>query len=78
MWAISRAGGDTAMGMYADVSVNTFLFVPACFILALCTSIHPVPMFAIVKLTDIVKYFIARHFLNKERWVRNLTTQKHE
>ncbi|MDR1047133.1 MAG: MATE family efflux transporter [Treponema sp.] len=77
MWAISRAGGDTAMGMYADVSVNTFLFVPACFILALCTSIHPVSMFAIVKLTDIAKYFIARHFLGKERWVRNLTVQKH-
>jgi hypothetical protein len=30
-------------------------------------------MFAVLKLTDIVKIFIARHFLNKERWVRNLT-----
>jgi putative MATE family efflux protein len=72
-FAISRAGGDAAMGMYTDLSVNTFLFVPGAFILALGTSLHPVAMFAILKLTDIIKIFIARHFLNKERWVRNLT-----
>ncbi|MDR1278458.1 MAG: MATE family efflux transporter [Treponema sp.] len=73
-FAISRSGGDAAMGMYTDLSVNTLLFVPGAFILALGTSLHPVAMFGILKLTDIVKLFIARHFLNKERWVRNLTT----
>jgi putative MATE family efflux protein len=73
MFAISRSGGDTAMGMYTDVSVNTTLFVPGAFILALFTSLDPVTMFAILKITDIIKIFIARHFLNKERWVRNLT-----
>ncbi|MDR1239200.1 MAG: MATE family efflux transporter [Treponema sp.] len=72
-FAISRSGGDAAMGMYTDLSVNTLLFVPGAFILALGTSLHPVIMFAILKLTDIVKIFIARHFLNKERWVKNLT-----
>jgi putative MATE family efflux protein len=72
-FAISRSGGDAAMGMYTDLSVNTLLFVPGAFILALCTPLHPVIMFAIMKLTDIVKIFIARHFLNKERWVKNLT-----
>jgi putative MATE family efflux protein len=72
-FAISRAGGDTAMGMYADVSVNTLLFIPGAFILALCTPLNPVAMFAILKLSDIAKYFVARHFLKKERWVRNLT-----
>jgi Na+-driven multidrug efflux pump len=72
-FAISRAGGDTAMGMYADVSVNTLLFIPGAFILALCTSLNPVAMFAILKLSDIAKYYVARHFLKKERWIRNLT-----
>jgi Na+-driven multidrug efflux pump len=72
-FAISRSGGDAAMGMYTDLSVNTLLFVPGAFALALGTSLHPVTMFAVLKLTDIVKFFIARHFLNKERWVRNLT-----
>ncbi|GHV94280.1 MATE family efflux transporter [Spirochaetia bacterium] len=75
-FAISRSGGDTALGMYTDLSVNTFLFAPGAIILSLATSIQPVPMFALLKLTDIVKYFIARHFLRKERWVKNLTTGK--
>ena len=72
-FAISRAGGDTAMGMYTDVSVNTLLFAPGAFILSFFTTIAPVPMFAILKLTDVVKYFICRHLLRKEKWVRNLT-----
>jgi Na+-driven multidrug efflux pump len=72
-FAISRAGGDTAMGMYADLSVNTLLFAPGAFLLSYFTTIAPVPMFAILKLSDFVKYFICRYFLRKERWVRNLT-----
>ena len=72
-FAISRSGGDTAMGMYTDLSVNTLLFVPGAFILALGTSLPPVTMFGILKLTDVVKYFVARHFLKKEKWVKNLT-----
>ncbi|MDR3139435.1 MAG: MATE family efflux transporter [Treponema sp.] len=75
LFAISRAGGDTAMGMYADVSVNTLIFVPGAFFLALCTPLSPVIMFAILKLSDIAKFFVARHFYNKERWVRNLTRE---
>ncbi|MCL2067965.1 MAG: MATE family efflux transporter [Treponema sp.] len=74
-FAVSRAGGDTAMGMYADVSVNTLLFVPGSIILSLATSIAPVPMYAILKLTDVPKYFIARYFLAKERWVKNLAVR---
>jgi Na+-driven multidrug efflux pump len=72
-FAISRAGGDTAMGMYSDVSVNSLLFVPGAFLIAWTTNIGPVLMFAILKLSDIAKYFVARYFLNKEKWVRNLT-----
>jgi putative MATE family efflux protein len=77
-FAISRAGGDTAMGMYADVSVNTLLFVPGAFILAIYTSLNPVTMFAILKSSDIAKYCVARHFLKKERWVRNLAKENEE
>jgi Na+-driven multidrug efflux pump len=72
-FAISRAGGDTAMGMYADVSVNTLLFAPGSVILSLFTTIAPVPMFALLKLSDFAKLIIARHLLAKEKWVRNLT-----
>ena len=72
-YAISRAGGDTAMGMITDLSVNTILFVPGAFLLSFLTPIPPVPMFAILKLSDVVKYFICRYYLRKERWVKNLT-----
>jgi putative MATE family efflux protein len=72
-FAITRAGGDTATGMYADVSVNTALFAPGAILLSFFTSIPPVPMFALLKLTDIVKFLICRHFLRKERWVKKLT-----
>ena len=72
-FAISRAGGDTATGMYADVSVNTVLFAPGAILLSFLTSIPPIPMFALLKLTDIVKFLVCRHFLRKERWVKNLT-----
>ena len=72
-FAISRAGGDAATGMYTDLSVNSLLVVPGAILLSYFTSLPPVPMFALVKLSDIAKVFIARHFLKKERWVRNLT-----
>ena len=77
-FAISRAGGDTALGMYVDVSVNLLLFVPGAFILALGTTLGPVAMLAIIKVTDVVKYLIARWYLKKERWVKNLTVQEVE
>jgi len=76
-FAISRAGGDTAMGMYTDLSVNTTLFIPGAFILSYATTMGPVPMFAVLKLTDILKCFICRHLLRKERWVKNLAIRNH-
>jgi len=72
-FAISRAGGDTAMGMYTDLSVNTLLFMPGSVLLSLFTNLAPVTMFAVLKLTDIVKVLIARHLMKKEKWVKNLT-----
>jgi putative MATE family efflux protein len=72
-FAISRAGGDAATGMYTDLSVNTLLVVPGAVLLSYFTSLPPVPMFAIIKISDFAKMLIARHFLKKERWVRNLT-----
>jgi putative MATE family efflux protein len=74
LFAISRSGGDAAMGMYADVSVNTLIFVPGAFLLAFFTGMGPVTMFAILKISDVAKYLVARHFFNKERWVKNLTS----
>ncbi|MFA6506042.1 MAG: MATE family efflux transporter [Treponemataceae bacterium] len=72
-FAISRAGGDTALGMYVDVSVNLLLFIPGAILLTRLTEMGPVLMFAIVKSSDFVKFAIARRRLKKEAWVTNLT-----
>ncbi|HQO66718.1 MAG TPA: MATE family efflux transporter, partial [Spirochaetales bacterium] len=71
-FAVSRAGGDTMMGVAVDVGVTYALFIPGAFALALLTPIGPVYMYAIVKLTDLVKWVVACRWLKKERWLRNL------
>lgn len=71
--AIARAGGDTLLGAWVDVSVNSVLFFPGIILLAKFTTWDPVKMFAVIKLTDVVKFAIATWQLKKERWVKNLT-----
>jgi Na+-driven multidrug efflux pump len=74
-FAICRAGGDTLMGIYADALVNTLVLIPGAFALARLTSLGPVAIFTILKVSDIGKYFIARHFYRSGRWVRNLAVE---
>ena len=74
-FAISRAGGDTATGMIADLSVNTIFFVPGAFILTFLTNIGPVGMYAILKLSDFIKIVICQRLMKKERWVKNLASE---
>lgn len=54
-FATARAGGDAVMGVWVDVSVNIFLFLPAIFILAVLTNLGPIALYALVKITDFVK-----------------------
>lgn len=71
--AISRAGGDAQLGAWVDISVNATVFLPGMFFLTYCTTLSPVTMFGLVKLSDFLKLLIAGHQLKKERWVKNLT-----
>ena len=71
-YAISRTGGDTTMGVICDTAAN-ILFVGGMFLLVWLTSLGPVAMYAIVKLSDFVKTIIAYIWLKKERWLVNLT-----
>ena len=72
-FAISRAGGDALLGAWVDISVNTLLFLPGMFILTYYTTLSPVLMFGLIKITDFAKLVIAHYQLKKERWVKNLT-----
>jgi Na+-driven multidrug efflux pump len=72
-FAVARAGGDTAMGVWVDVGITLTVFLPLAFILATTTSIGPVALFFLVKLTDFMKLAVADWWLKKERWLKNLT-----
>ena len=71
-YAISRAGGDTKMGVICD-TVGNVLFLGGMILLTFLTPLGPVVMYAIVKLSDVPKAVIAQIWLKKERWLVNLT-----
>ncbi len=71
--AIARAGGDTAMGAYADSLLTLFVMIPMVLLLGRYTAIGPVMMYFGVKLIDIVKLVVFHFWLKKERWLKNLT-----
>lgn len=73
-YSISRTGGDTTMGVICDTVAN-ILFIAGMFILVAVTTWGPVLLYAIVKLTDILKVLIAHYWLKKEKWLVNLTIQ---
>ena len=75
-FAVSRAGGDTIMGLWVDVGVTYALFVPAAFILAALTPLGPVAIYAVAKLSDFVKLGVGAWWLKKERWVKNLAQKE--
>lgn len=74
-FAVSRAGGDTMMGALIDLSANALLMLPAIFILARFTTLGPVAMYALVKLSDVYKLIFASIWLGKEKWLRNIAAE---
>ncbi len=74
-FATARSGGDAIMGMWVDGVVNIAMFLPAIFLLAAFTDLGPIAMYALVKITDIVKIAIAAWQLKTGRWVKNLTIE---
>jgi putative MATE family efflux protein len=75
-FAVSRAGGDTIMGLWVDVGVTYALFVPAAFLFAALTPWGPVEIYAVAKLTDFVKLGVAAWWLKRECWVKNLAKKE--
>jgi len=74
-FAVSRAGGDTMMGLVLDGGCTLFIAIPLTFILAWYTAVGPVLLYMLVKLVDPLRIVIAWFWLKRERWVRNLTHQ---
>ena len=77
-FAISRAGGDTTMGVLVDGIGNLGIVIPGIFLLAKCTSVGPVAMYVIIKFVEVPKIIIAHLWLKKEKWVVNLAERNRE
>ncbi|RKM61258.1 MATE family efflux transporter [Butyrivibrio sp. CB08] len=73
--AVSRAGGDTKMGAYADASLTILIMLPMLFVLGRFTDIGPVQMYMTVKFLDIVKIVVFHIWMKKERWLHNLADE---
>ncbi len=70
-YSISRTGGDTTMGVVCDTAAN-ILFIGGMLLLTFFTKLGPIEMYAIVKLSDVIKALIGFFWLKKERWLVNL------
>ena len=77
-FAISRAGGDTTMGMVVDCITTLGIILPGIFIMALCTSAGPVLMYISIKLVDFIKIVIAAIWLKKGKWIKNLAVENRQ
>jgi Na+-driven multidrug efflux pump len=73
-FAVSRAGGDTLMGVWVDVGVSYSVFIPIALLISTYTSWGPVLLFGVAKLSDIPKALVAAWWLKKGRWIKNLAT----
>ena len=71
-FAVSRAGGDTEMGLWVDGVATIGVVIPGMLLMAYLTDMGPVTMYTLIKAVDILKICIAWWWLKKERWVRNL------
>lgn len=76
-YSVLRSGGDTFNGVISDTVANV-LFLAAMFALTFGTTLGPVAMYAIVKLSDIAKVVIAAIGVHKRKWLVNLTIEKKE
>ena len=74
-FAVSRAGGDTMMGMLVDGIGNVGIVIPGIILLAKLTPIGPVAMYAIIKSVEFPKILIAHFWLKKEKWLVNLAAE---
>jgi len=69
---ILRAGGDTKGVFLIDSLFTWVVMIPAAFMIGRLGFILPVHFF-LVHLFEIVKFMVARHLYNKDKWLNNLT-----
>ena len=77
-FSVSRAGGDTMMGVLVDGIGNLGIVIPGIILLAKFTPIGAVGMYALIKAVEFPKIMIAHFWLKKEKWVVNLAENQNK
>ena len=71
---IIRAGGDTKSTLLMDAGFMVFVTIPVLFVLAYYTNMNIYLMYICGQSVDVIKFFLSRYLLKKEKWVVNLTS----
>lgn len=68
-----RAGGKAAITLTLEGACMWGLAVPVAWILAKCTNVNIIVIYAIVQSTDILKAIFGLIIVRKGKWIKNLT-----
>lgn len=71
---IIRSGGDTKSTLLMDAGFMIVVTVPVLYILAYHTNVNIYLMYILTQCVDVLKFFISRYLLKKEKWLVNLTS----
>jgi Na+-driven multidrug efflux pump len=73
IYYILRIGGDVKASFVMETGYVWLFLLPVAALLALVSKVDILTFYVLVQATELVKLFLGRHYIKKERWVRNLT-----
>lgn len=71
---IFPAGGDTTFGLWCDTIVMWIIILPLCYWSAFVWQVHPIILYAIISLDEIIKLPLAALRYRRFRWLTNITS----
>lgn len=70
---IFPAGGDSRYGFWCDIAVMWGIVVPLSYLSAFVWHVHPIVLFAVISLDEMIKIPIAVIRYRQYRWLNNIT-----
>ena len=70
---IFPAGGDTKFGLWCDSVIMWLIILPLGYMSAFVWHVHPIILFAVISLDEIIKLPVAAIRYRQYRWLNNIT-----
>lgn len=67
------AGGDAKFGLWCDIVVMWIIVLPLGYLSAFVWNLHPILLYAVLNLDEILKLPLAVYRYSQYRWVKNIT-----